>query len=218
LRIIAELSGDKGMMDAFTNRLDIHTATAAKVYQVDLDQVTSEMRRNAKTVNFGIVYGISPFGLAERLNISRTEAAEIIDTYFNEYPGVKQYMNESIQFARKHGYVETMMGRRRYLRDINSGNATVRGFAERNAINAPIQGSSADMIKIAMIRIHEAMEKENMQSRMILQVHDELVFDAHKAETDALKPLVEKHMKEALPLRVPVVVEVNTGSNWLEAH
>jgi DNA polymerase I len=176
------------------------------------------MRRNAKTVNFGIVYGISPFGLAERLNISRTEAAEIIDTYFNEYPGVKQYMNESIEFARKHGYVETMMGRRRYLRDINSGNATVRGFAERNAINAPIQGSSADMIKIAMIKIHNALVSQKLKTKMILQVHDELVFDVHKTELAEVKAIVEENMKNAIQMQVPIEIDMNTGSNWLEAH
>jgi DNA polymerase I len=218
LRIIAHLSKDEGMIAAFNQGLDIHTATAAKVYGIGLEDVDRDMRSKAKMVNFGIIYGISAFGLSERLGIARGEASDIIKSYFTEYPGIKAYMDNQIAFARKHGYVETMLGRRRLLRDINSSNAVVRGFAERNAINAPIQGSSADMIKIAMIRIHEAMEKENMQSRMILQVHDELVFDAHKAETDALKPLVEKHMKEALPLRVPVVVEVNTGSNWLEAH
>jgi DNA polymerase I len=218
LRIIAELSGDRGMIAAFTNNLDIHTATAAKVYGVDLGQVTKEMRRSAKTVNFGIVYGISAFGLSERLNISRTEAADIIQTYFRQYPGVKKYMNQMIEFARKHGYVETMMGRRRYLRDINSGNATVRGFAERNAINAPIQGSSADMIKIAMIKIHKAMTKLKLRSKMILQVHDELVFDVHKPELETVKAIVEENMKNAIKMQVPVEVEMNTGNNWLEAH
>jgi DNA polymerase I len=218
LRIIAHLSGDEAMIAAFNKGLDIHTATAAKVYGVDLEAVEHDMRRNAKMVNFGIIYGISAFGLSERLGIPRGEASDIIKNYFKEYAGIKAYMDQQIAFARKHGYVETMLGRRRLLRDINSSNSVVRGFAERNAINAPIQGSSADMIKVAMIRIYEAMEKQKMQSRMILQVHDELVFDAHKDETNTLKPLVEKHMKEALPLSVPVVVEMNTGNNWLEAH
>lgn len=218
LRIIAELSRDKGMMEAFQNGLDIHTATAAKVYGTDIAKVTREMRRNAKTVNFGIIYGISPFGLAERLNISRSEAGEIIENYFRQYPAIKQYMNDTIQFARKNGYVETMMGRRRYLRDINSANATIRGFAERNAINAPIQGSSADMIKIAMIRIYSEIMKKNLKSRMILQVHDELVFDARIDELDQLKKIVEINMKNAIEMSVPIVVDINTGANWLEAH
>lgn len=218
LRLIAELSKDEAMMEAFNHGLDIHTATASKVYSVALDEVSKDMRRNAKTVNFGIVYGISAFGLSERLGIPRGEARDIIDNYFKKYPGVKKYMDESIQFAKKHGYVETIMGRRRYLSDINSGNAVVRGFAERNAINAPVQGSSADMIKIAMIRIFDAMKKQNLKSKMILQVHDELVFDARKDELEVLKPLVAEGMKNAIRLSVPVVVDMNTGSNWLEAH
>jgi len=218
LRIIAELSQDEAMKEAFINGLDIHTATASKVYDVNLDEVSKDMRRNAKTVNFGIVYGISAFGLSERLSIPRAEARDIIDQYFNQYPGVKKYMDQNILFARENGFVETMMGRRRYLRDINSNNHTVRGFAERNAINAPIQGSSADMIKIAMIRIYDEMKSQNLKSRMIMQVHDELVFDAHKSELDILKPLVEEGMKNAIKMEVPVVVDMNTGSNWLEAH
>ena len=218
LRIIAELSRDKGMMEAFIHGMDIHTATASKVFGVGLDQVTKEMRRNAKAVNFGIVYGISAFGLSEQLSITRSDAAEIIKTYFTEYPGVKQYMNDSIEFAKKNGYVETMMGRRRNLHDINSGNANIRGFAERNAINAPIQGSSADMIKIAMIKIYREMTQRKMKSKMILQVHDELVFDAHKSELSALKAIVEDKMKNAIEMTVPVVVDMNTGNNWLEAH
>jgi DNA polymerase-1 len=218
LRIIAELSRDKGMMEAFISGLDIHTATASKVFGVGLDQVTKDMRRNAKAVNFGIVYGISPYGLSEQLSISRGDAAEIIQTYFSKYPGVKQYMNESIEFAKKNGFVETMMGRRRYLRDINSGNANIRGFAERNAINAPIQGSSADMIKIAMIKIFNEITRQNLKSRMILQVHDELVFDVHKKEIDQLKQIVVTNMKNAIEMTVPIVVDLNTGNNWLEAH
>lgn len=218
LRIIAELSQDKAMIEAFVNGQDIHAITAAKIYGVPLELVTKEMRRNAKTVNFGIIYGISSFGLAERLNISRNEASAIIENYFKQYPGIKQYMTDRIEFARKHGYVETIMGRRRYLRDINSANATIRGFAERNAINAPVQGSSADMIKIAMIRIHHEIEKRQLRSRMILQVHDELVFDAFRPEVDELSRLVAFHMKTAIPMTVPVEVDINTGSNWLEAH
>jgi DNA polymerase-1 len=218
LRIIAELSRDDAMMEAFINGQDIHAATASKVYNVSPDEVTKEMRRNAKMVNFGIVYGISAFGLSERLNIRRVEARDIIDQYFKQYPGVKKYMDQNIQFAREHGYVETMMGRRRYLRDINSNNHTVRGFAERNAINAPIQGSSADMIKIAMIKIYNELIDRDLKSKMIMQVHDELVFDAHKSELETLKPLVEEGMKNAIKMEVPVVVDMNTGGNWLKAH
>lgn len=218
LRIIASLSGDEGMIEAFNRKEDIHAATAAKVYGVSLQAVTAEMRRNAKMVNFGIIYGISAFGLAERLNIARSEAKEIIENYFKQYPGIKDYMDSSIAFARKHGYVETILGRRRYLRDINSANQTVRGFAERNAINAPIQGSAADMIKIAMNNIFSRMESRQMKSKMILQVHDELVFDVFKNELDDLKPMVEHQMSTALPLKVPVEIGMGTGSNWLEAH
>ncbi|MCD4729038.1 MAG: DNA polymerase I [Bacteroidales bacterium] len=218
LRIIAEVSGDVGMIDAFQKGLDIHTATASKVYGVTLEEVTMDMRRNAKMVNFGIIYGISAFGLSERLNIPRSEAKHIIDQYFEQYPGVKIYMNKSIEDARKNGYVETIMGRRRYLRDINSANAVVRGFAERNAINAPIQGSSADMIKIAMINIQNAFLENIFQSKMILQVHDELIFDANKDELDIIKRVVHDLMVSAIPMKVPVLVEMNTGNNWLSAH
>lgn len=218
LRIIAELSGDTGMIAAFKSGEDIHAATASKVYNVALKDVTSDMRRNAKMVNFGIIYGISAFGLADRLNISRTEAKGIIENYFMQYPQVKEYMDDSIETARSKGYVETILGRRRYLRDINSANQTVRGFAERNAINAPIQGSAADMIKIAMINIHHALKKKKLQSKMLLQVHDELVFDVFKPELDEVKELVLDKMKTALPLKVPVEVGVGTGKNWLEAH
>ncbi len=218
LRIIAHLSGDNGMIEAFNQGLDIHTATASKVYNVDLADVTKEMRRNAKMVNFGIIYGISAFGLSERLGISRGEAANIIQSYFREYPGIKSYMNTQIELARKQGFVETMLGRRRMLRDINNSNSVVRGFAERNAINAPIQGTSADMIKIAMIQIHNEMALRKMQSKMILQVHDELVFDAFKAELPVLKEIVTQKMRNALPLSVAVETEMNTGENWLEAH
>ena len=176
------------------------------------------MRRHAKSVNFGIIYGISAFGLSEQLNISRKEAAELIAQYFKMYPGIKQFMEDSIAFARQHGYVETLMKRRRYLREINSSNAIGRGFAERNAINAPIQGSAADMIKIAMINIHKAFEEKKFKSRMILQVHDELVFDAHKDEIEVIRPLIHELMRSAIPLEVPIEVDINTGLNWLEAH
>jgi DNA polymerase-1 len=218
LRIIAHLSGDKVMQAAFTNGLDIHADTASRVYNVAIEDVTSEMRRNAKAVNFGIIYGMSAFGLAERLKISRSEASEIIKNYFKEYIGIQDYIDNQIAFARDHGYVETMLGRRRYLRDINSGNSVVRNFAERNAINAPIQGSSADMIKIAMINIDKEMKTKNLKSKMILQVHDELVFDVHKDELNVLSDLIKDKMINALPLSIPIEVNLNTGTNWLEAH
>ncbi len=218
LRIIAELSGETHMLQAFRDQVDIHAATAARVFGVGLNQVDKTMRSKAKMVNFGIIYGISAFGLSQRLGIARKEAAEIIDAYFEQYPGIKAYMDRQIEFARKHGYVETILGRRRYLPDIQSGNGTVRGFAERNAINAPIQGSAADIIKLAMIRLFEAMEAEKLKSRMVLQVHDELVFDAHVSELDALESLVKEHMEQAYAMEVPLVVEVNSGNNWLEAH
>lgn len=218
LRVIASLSNDENMTDAFKKGHDIHTATASRVYDVELDKVNSEQRRNAKTVNFGIIYGISPFGLSERLGISRKEASEIIDNYFNQFPGIKNYIDEIIEFAKNNGYVETIKKRRRYLKDINSSNSFVRGFAERNAINAPIQGSSADMIKIAMINIHNWLKEKNLKTKMILQVHDELVFEVPNNEIEIVKPEVERLMKTALPLNVPVEVEVNEGKNWLEAH
>lgn len=218
LRIIAHLSEDPAMMEAFNHGLDIHTATAARVYGVEISEVDKEMRRKAKTVNFGIVYGISAFGLSERLNIPRSEARDIIENYFAQYPGVKNYMDQNIAFAKENGYVETIMGRRRYLPDIRSGNATVRGFAERNAINAPVQGSSADMIKIAMIKIHKEIEERNLKSAMILQVHDELVFDARRDELESLKTIISDCMLHAIELKVPLVVDMNTGKNWLEAH
>ncbi|MCE9538720.1 MAG: DNA polymerase I [Bacteroidetes bacterium] len=219
LRIIAELSKDAGMIEAFLSGQDIHKATAAKVYNVSLEEVTPDMRRNAKMVNFGIIYGISAFGLAERLNIPRKEAGAIIENYFSKYPGIKTYMDENIEIARERGYVETIMGRRRYLRDINSSNHTVRGYAERNAINAPIQGSAADMIKIAMINIHKDFKNQNLRSKMLLQVHDELVFDVWKEELDMVKSIVENRMKNAITsLNVPMEVGMGVGRNWLEAH
>jgi DNA polymerase-1 len=219
LRIIAELSKDAGMIEAFLSGQDIHKATAAKVYNVSLEDVTPDMRRNAKMVNFGIIYGISAFGLAERLNIPRKEAGAIIENYFSKYPGIKTYMDENIEIARERGYVETIMGRRRYLRDINSSNHTVRGYAERNAINAPIQGSAADMIKIAMINIHKDFKDQNLRSKMLLQVHDELVFDVWKEELDVVKSIVEDRMKNAITsLNVPMEVGMGVGRNWLEAH
>jgi DNA polymerase-1 len=218
LRIVASISGDASMIADFVSGLDIHQSTAAKIYHLKPAEVTKEMRRNAKAVNFGIIYGMSAFGLSERLGIPRKEAAEIIDHYFAQYPGIRTYMQDTIAFAKQHGYVETLKKRRRYLRDINSSNATVRGFAERNAINAPIQGTAADMIKIAMIRIFEEMEKRKLRSKMILQVHDELVFDMHVSEEEDLKNILLKEMPEAIPLSVPVNIGMSTGRNWLEAH
>ena len=218
LRIIAHLSGDKHMIEAFNSGMDIHTATSARVFKVTPEEVDKDMRRKAKSVNFGIIYGISAFGLSQQLNIPRKEAAEIIEEYFIQYPGVKKYMETSMEFARAHGYVETIMKRRRHLRDINSNNGIVRGFAERNAINAPIQGSAADMIKIAMINIHDAFENKKLRSRMILQVHDELVFDVHKEEVETVKLIIAENMKNAMPLSVPVEIDMNIGNNWLEAH
>ena len=218
LRIIASMSNDEAMKEAFRQGLDIHTATAANIYNVPLDQVDRDMRRNAKSVNFGIVYGISAFGLSENLGIPRKEAAEIIDTYFATFPGIKKYMDSTMASAREKGYVETLMGRRRIIRDINSANGVMRGFAERNAINAPIQGSAADMIKIAMINIYNEFKKRKLQSRMTMQVHDELVFDVYKPEVEQVKQIVGDLMRTALPLDVPVEVEMNTGDNWLAAH
>lgn len=220
LRIVAAISGDPNMCEAFRLGKDIHTATAAKVYGVAEADVTKEMRYKAKSVNFGIIYGQGAFGLADNLGISRTEAKEIIDNYKREFAGIQKYMDDTVNFAKENGYVQTVMGRKRWLRDINSSNFTVRGFAERNAINSPIQGTAADMIKLAMIRIHKAMRQEKLRSKMILQVHDELVFDAHKSEVDTLKALILENMRAALPLpnNVPVEAEVGAGDNWLEAH
>lgn len=220
LRIVAAISGDGNMCDAFQKGKDIHTATAAKVYNVGEADVTKEMRYKAKSVNFGIIYGQGAFGLADNLGISRTEAKEIIDNYKKEFSGINQYMNDTINFAKENGYVETLMGRKRWLKDINSSNFTVRGFAERNAINSPIQGTAADMIKLAMIKIHAAMKKEKLQSKLLLQVHDELVFDVLHEELEFIKPLILENMKSAmlLPNNVPVEAELGVGENWLLAH
>ncbi len=220
LRIVASISGDANMCKAFKDGTDIHTATAARVYNIEESAVTKEMRYKAKSVNFGIIYGQGAFGLADNLGISRTEAKEIIDNYKKQFPGIQKYMDDTINFARENGYVETLMGRKRWLRDINSANFTVRGFAERNAINSPIQGTAADMIKLAMQKVHAAMKKEKMQSKMLLQVHDELVFDALKTEVKELKPLILENMQSAmlLPHKVPVIAECGEGKNWLEAH
>jgi DNA polymerase-1 len=218
LRIIAHISGDPGMQEAFQQGIDIHTATAAKVWGVAIEDVDKEMRRKAKTVNFGIIYGISAFGLSQRVGISRGEAKEIIENYFKQFGGVKTYMDETVNKARENGYVETILGRRRYMRDINSANAVMRGFAERNAINAPIQGSAADMIKVAMIHIHNWLNDEKLKTRMILQVHDELLFDVPNDELALVEAKIKYLMENSMPLSIPVVVESGTGNNWLEAH
>lgn len=218
LRIMAELSQDQNMLDAFAQGHDIHKATAARVYAVPIEEVTADQRRNAKAVNFGIIYGQSAFGLSQSLGIPRREAAEIIDQYFAQYTGIKQYMSRVVEFAKENGYVETILKRRRYLRDINSANMTVRGFAERNAINAPIQGSAADMIKVAMIDIQKDIFDKSLQGKMIMQVHDELVFDVPKSEVDVFKSIIVERMKNAIKLKVPIEVELGIGNNWLEAH
>ncbi|RAW03285.1 DNA polymerase I [Pseudochryseolinea flava] len=218
LRIAASFAKDEIMIEAFRNKRDIHTTTAAKVFKVPLEHVTPDMRRKAKEVNFGILYGSTAFGLSQNLGISRTEAQEIIQSYFTEFPSIKRYMDDAINAAREKEFVETILGRRRYLRDINSRNITTRGFAERNAINAPIQGSAADIIKIAMINIHRWLNKENLKSKMIMQVHDELVFDVHKDEVDVVKENVAFLMKHAVNLEVPMEVEVGIATNWLDAH
>ena len=218
LRIMAHLSQDPHMVQAFCEGADIHASTAAKIYNVPLDEVTPDMRRKAKTANFGIIYGISIFGLAERLSIPRAEAKELIEGYFQTYPNVRAYMDESIRVAKEKGYVETIFKRKRFLPDINSHNAMVRGYAERNAINAPIQGSAADIIKLAMIRIHQRFEEEGLKSRMILQVHDELNFNVYREEFDRVKAIVLDSMEHVIPLRVPLIADCGEGRNWLEAH
>ena len=218
LRIVASISGDTNMCEAFRLKKDIHTATAAKVFGVNEDEVTKEMRYKSKSVNFGIIYGQGAFGLASNLNIPRKEAQELINNYFKEYGAIKNYMDDTIEFARENGFVKTLLGRKRWLSDINSNNATVRNYAERNAINAPIQGSAADMIKMAMINIYNELKNNNFKTKMLLQVHDELVFDVYKPELEIVKPIIEKLMREALPLKVPVEVGIGVGLNWLEAH
>jgi len=218
LRVIAALSEEETMIEAFKNGEDIHASTAARVFNVPISEVTREQRSNAKTVNFGIIYGVSAFGLSNQTNLNRKEAKALIDLYYETYPKLKDYINSQISFAREHGYVETVLHRRRYLKDINSRNAVVRGAAERNAVNAPIQGSAADIIKLAMIKIHNRFTKENFKSKMLLQVHDELVFDAHKNELDVITPIIKEEMENAFSLSVPLVVDVGLGNNWLEAH
>ena len=218
LRIIAALSEEETMIEAFKNGEDIHASTAAKVFDIPLSEVTREQRSNAKTVNFGIIYGVSAFGLSNQTDLTRKEAKELIDTYYETYPKLRKYMANQVDFARENGYVETVLNRRRYLKDINSRNAIVRGAAERNAVNAPIQGSAADIIKLAMINIFNRFEKENFKSKMLLQVHDELVFDAYKNELEIIKPIIKEEMENAYKMSVPLDVEMGIGQNWLEAH
>ena len=218
LRIIAALSGEENMIESFKNGEDIHKSTASKVFNVPLEDVTREQRSHAKTVNFGIIYGVSAFGLSNQTNLSRAESKELIDAYYESYPRLKAYMNEQVEIARELGYVQTILGRRRYLKDINSQNAMVRGGAERNAVNAPIQGSAADIIKIAMINIHKKLKEDNWKSKMLLQVHDELVFDVHNSELEKIKPMIKYEMENAFSLSVPLEVEMGSGKNWLEAH
>ena len=218
LRLIAELSGDEAMKNSFLNGEDIHKSTASKVFNVPLEEVTRKQRSHAKTVNFGIIYGVSAFGLSNQTNLSRKEAKELIETYYKSYPTLRNYISEQIDFARDHGYVETLLGRRRYLKNINSQNSIVRSADERNAVNAPIQGSAADIIKIAMINIQNLFKKENYKSKMLLQVHDELVFDIHKDELEILKPIIKHEMENAYKLSIPLDVEMDIGENWLEAH
>lgn len=219
LRIIAALAQDRHMLEAFANGFDIHAATAAKIYHLKMEEVSKDQRRNAKSVNFGIVYGISAFGLSEQLGIPRKEAAALIDEYFTQYPDIRRFIDESVAVARERGYAQTLLGRRRYLPDINSRNAAARSFAERNAVNMPIQGTSADMIKLAMVRIHQSLKSQGLRSRMILQVHDELVFDLYRPEEALVRQIVAREMKQALPLPgIDIEVGIDVGDNWLEAH
>jgi DNA polymerase-1 len=218
LRLMAEMSQDQNMVEAFKEGHDIHSATAAKVFDVPMEEVDREMRGKAKMVNFGIIYGISAFGLSQRLNIKRKEAKELIDGYFANYPGIKQFMEDSVDGAKEKGYVQTILKRKRFLKDINSKNAVVRGYAERNAINAPIQGSAADIIKVAMINIHKEMEEQGLQSKMILQVHDELVFDVVPSEKEIIAKLAKEKMEKAVKTTVRLDVEGSFGKTWLEAH
>jgi DNA polymerase-1 len=218
LRIIASLSGEENMINAFKNNEDIHRSTAAAVFNIPLREVTREQRSNAKVVNFGIIYGVSAFGLSNQTNLSRKEAKDLIEKYYIKYPKLKKFISDQISFAREKGYVETILGRRRYLKDINSRNGIVRSAAERNAVNAPVQGSAADVIKIAMINIQKKIIKNELKSKMLLQVHDELVFDVFKPELNKFMELVKFEMENAFKIKVPLTVDSNYGLNWLEAH
>jgi len=218
LRIIASLSEEETMIKAFQDGEDIHASTAAKIFDINLDEVTREQRNQAKTVNFGIIYGVSAFGLSNQTNLSRSESKELIETYYKTYPKLRDYIDKQVEFARENEYVKTVMGRRRYLKDINASNGMVRSGAERNAVNAPIQGSAADIIKVAMINIHNKLKDGQYKSKMLLQIHDELIFDIHKSELDELKPMIKSEMENAYELKVPLDVEIGVGANWLEAH
>ena len=218
LRVIAALSEDPNMISAFNKNLDIHSSTASKVFNVKLEDVTKEQRSNAKTVNFGIIYGVSAFGLSNQTSLTRSESKLLIESYYDAYPKLKNYISSQINFARENGYVETILGRKRYLRDINSRNAIVRGAAERNAVNAPVQGSAADIIKIAMIKIHEKFQESNFESKMLVQVHDELVFEVHKKELEQVKKIIKIEMEQAYSFCVPLKVDMDQGLNWFEAH
>ena len=218
LRLMAALSKDDSMINAFKNGIDIHAATAAKVYKVALEDVDRKMRSNAKSVNFGIIYGISAFGLAQNIGVTRKEAQNIIDNYFEQFPQIKTYMQKSIEEARKKEYAITIMGRKRHLKAINGKNGMIRAMAERNAINAPLQGSAADIIKVAMIKIDKELSKGKFKSKMLLQVHDELVFDVHKSEKSEVTKIIRKSMENAVSLAVPLTVDIGAGNNWLEAH
>jgi DNA polymerase-1 len=215
---MAHLSGDEHLIQAFRNGVDVHAATASKIFGIPVSEVTREQRGIAKTANFGIMYGISSFGLAQRLHLSRSAAKELIDGYFDSFPSIRNFIDGSVAFAKEHGYVETLFGRRRYLPDILSRNATIRSLAERNAVNAPIQGTSADIIKLAMIGVAQRIEEEGLRSRMVLQIHDELVFDALPEEVPQLQALVKEVMEHVLELSVPLTVECSAGASWLEAH
>ena len=218
LRVIASLSKDPNMISAFNDNLDIHLSTASKVFNVEIKNVSREQRSNAKTVNFGIIYGVSAFGLSNQTDLSRSESKDLIESYFKAYPELKNYISNQINFARENGYVETILGRRRYLKDINSRNPIVRGGAERNAVNAPVQGSAADIIKIAMVKISDKIKLNNFKSKMLVQVHDELIFEIYKPELQKMKELIKKEMESVFTLNVPLIVDVGMGENWHEAH
>ena len=218
LRVIACLSEDPNMISAFKNDQDIHSSTAAKVFDINIEEVSSEQRSNAKTVNFGIIYGVSAFGLSNQTSLSRKESKELIYSYYEAYPKLKNYIASQINFARENGYVETILGRKRYLKDINSRNPIVRGASERNAVNAPVQGSAADIIKLAMINIQQRIEENNFKSKMLVQVHDELVFEVHNNELKEMKEMIQNEMENAYDIKIPLKVDIGTGLNWFEAH
>ena len=218
MRILADMADVKELKKAFKNNQDIHSLTASQVFDVPINKVSDDFRRKAKAINFGIIYGVSAFGLSQQSNLSRAEAKEVIDSYFISYPGIKKYIENQVSFARENGFVETILGRKRYLKDITSRNPVVRGAAERNAVNAPVQGSAADIIKLAMIKIQNNIEKNNFRSRMLVQVHDELVFEVHKNELDKMKEIIKYEMENVYDLGIPLKVDMDYGINWFEAH